>query len=1348
MKQKLFTLLIAVMASLGTMFAESGTCGDNLTWDLTNGVLTISGTGAMEYFYSASAPWYSSRSYIRMIVINDGVTSIGGHAFQSCSSVTSVTIPNSVASIGEMAFFNCSGLTSVMIPNSVTSIGYDAFRGCSSLTLIEIPNSVTSIGEYAFYECSGLTSAAIGSNVTSIGKYAFYNCRGLASVTIGNSVKSIGYAVFSGCSSLTLIEIPNSVTSIEEWAFSRCSGLTSVEIPNSVTSIGNSAFSGCSNLITVTIGNSVTSIGEKAFDSCSSLISVTLNSNAIVRKNYSSLNIGYIFGSQVTEYIIGDSVTSIGNYAFQDCNSLTSVTIPSSVTSIGNSAFKGCSGLTSFTNYATTPQAINANVFTNVNKSTCTLYVPAESVEAYQAAYVWKEFGNILAIDDSTEEVNYATLADIYNMAADSTFTLGAFDVMYVPDFQSGSNMYIKDSTGSCVIYKVNYGLQAGDHVEAGLQGKVSIYNGLHEVIPITAKEELTITHGEAPAPMVATEVPSLNNASQYVVYEGVSFTTDTAFVEGRRHTVYGSWNGQTITFYNQYYIGATLSANKTYNITAVNTIYLTTPEAYPLAVEEVSPAPCIIASGTCGAQGDNLTWTLTCDSVLTISGTGEMADYEWNVSPFFSNLSISSVVIDDGVTSIGEYIFNHCSNIKEVVIPSSVTTIGFGAFHLCTSLVTIEIPDSVTSIGESSFSNCTSLTAVTIGSNVTRIEGWAFENNNSLISFTSYCTTPPTIDSNRPAFVGSYLSTCTLYVPAESVEAYQTANGWGVFGNILPIEDEPAPCILASGICGVEGDNLTWELSCDSVLTISGTGAMSDYSYSSSVPWYSYRSSIKSVVITDGVTSIGEAAFVYCTGLTSVTIPNSVTSIGEMAFYYCTVLTSVTIPNSVTSIGRWAFEGCTGLTSIDVASDNSNYCSEDGVLFNKDKTTLIRYPGGKQGSYTIPNSVTSIGGGAFAFCKGLTSVTIPNSVTSIESDAFRYCTGLTSVTIPNSVTSIGDWAFSDCSGLTSINVASDNSNYCSVDGVLFNKDKTTLIQYPGGKQGAYTIPNSVTSIGNNAFYECTGLTSVTIPNSVTSIGEWAFAYCRGLTSVTIPNSVTSIGRDAFYNCSGLTSVTIGNSVTSIGDGAFSGCSGLTSIEIPNSVTSIGSSAFWGCSGLTSVTIGNSVTSIGGSAFHRCTGLTSITCEAITPPTLGSDVFYTVDKSIPLYVPAESVEAYQTADQWKDFTNIIGLDDGDEEESNIRYIDPSNNELGSETVSLHLPDVPEIEGFTFLKWQVVAGDLEEGIIIQAVYQADESTSASSVYTNPANPAQKLIRNGNVYILSNEKTYSITGQEVK
>ena len=330
-------------------------------------------------------------------------------------------------------------------------------------------------------------------------------------------------------------------------------------------------------------------------------------------------------------------------------------------------------------------------------------------------------------------------------------------------------------------------------------------------------------------------------------------------------------------------------------------------------------------------------------------------------------------------------------------------------------------------------------------------------------------------------------------------------------------------------------------------------------------------------------VTSIGYNAFSFCTGLTSITIPNSVTSIGTYAFYGCSGLTSITLGNSVTSIGGWAFNGCTGLTSINVASGNNYYSSNNGVLFNKKKTALIRYPEGKsQTSYTIPNSVTSIGNYAFCGCSGLTSITIPNSVTSIGNYAFWGCSGLTSITIPDSVTSIGSWAFENCTGLTSITLG---NSVTSIGSWAF-ENCTGLT--------SITIPNSVTSIGSYAFYVCTGLTSITIPNSVTSIGDHAFDGCTGLRSITISNSVTSIEDDVFARCTSLTSITIPNSVTRIEDYAFAHCTGLTSITIPNSVTSIGNWAFLGCTGLTSITIPNSVTSIGNVAFSGCTGLTSI----------------------------------------------------------------------------------------------------------------------------------------------------------
>ena len=365
-------------------------------------------------------------------------------------------------------------------------------------------------------------------------------------------------------------------------------------------------------------------------------------------------------------------------------------------------------------------------------------------------------------------------------------------------------------------------------------------------------------------------------------------------------------------------------------------------------------------------------------------------------------------------------------------------------------------------------------------------------------------------------------------------------------------------------------------------------------------------------------VTAIGYEAFYGCSGLISITIPNTITTIGRSAFGGCSKLTSITIPNSVTTISESAFSGCSNLTSI-----------------------------------TIPNSVTSIGYSAFYGCSGLTSITIPNSVTTIGSYAFYNCSSLTSITIPNSVTAIGDDAFYGCSSLKGVYIT-DLEKWCEISFGSWSSNPLHNAQNLYLNNQLVTnlvIPNSVKSIGDDAFYNCRGLTSITISNSVTTIGKSAFEYCSNLTSITLPNSVTTIGNFAFSGCSSLTNITLPNSVTTIGDSAFSGCSslenivvaegnvkyrsagncliviesgrlilgcknsviptdgsvitigdfafhscsGLTSITIPNSVTTIGDGAFYYCSGLTSITIPNSVTTIGSSAFSGCSSLTSIT---------------------------------------------------------------------------------------------------------------------------------------------------------
>jgi len=360
-------------------------------------------------------------------------------------------------------------------------------------------------------------------------------------------------------------------------------------------------------------------------------------------------------------------------------------------------------------------------------------------------------------------------------------------------------------------------------------------------------------------------------------------------------------------------------------------------------------------------------------------------------------------------------------------------------------------------------------------------------------------------------------------------------------------------------------------------------------------------------------VTSIGNSAFYTCDNITTIVIPDSVTNIGDFAFAL-TGLTDVVIPNSVTSIGLEAFCKCTNLTSVVLPKGLTSIA--DGTF--SDCSSL--------GSITIPSTVVSIGNSAFRHCS-LTGITIPNSVIRIGDDAFIYCS-LISVDIPSSVASIGELAF-DCGSLAFFTVDAANPFYSSISGVLFNKSQTTLLKYPAAMEGAYTIPSSVTTIGDTAFYDCPHLTNVTIPNSVVRIGISGFFECRSLIRIILPNSITSIGEGAFAECSALASVSIPKSLTSIGDEAFYGCYSLTWITvdprnpaykcvdgvlfnsnmttlvlypaaklggyvIPNTVTTIADAAFDACGMLTSVKIPNRVTSIGKDAFSFCTSLTAV----------------------------------------------------------------------------------------------------------------------------------------------------------
>ena len=419
----------------------------------------------------------------------------------------------------------------------------------------------------------------------------------------------------------------------------------------------------------------------------------------------------------------------------------------------------------------------------------------------------------------------------------------------------------------------------------------------------------------------------------------------------------------------------------------------------------------------------------------------------------------------------------------------------------------TVTIPSDVTSISSSAFSSASSVKKIVIPSSVTSINTWAFDFCSSLEEFS--------VNSSNQ----KYASSSGILFNKDYTELIRYPRGKTATSYTVPS-------------------------------TVTKLGDSSFYKCTN----------LTGVTLQYGITGLDQYAFAGCTALTGINLPTSITSINYRVFSGCSGLTSITIPNSVSSISSYTFSGCSGLTKV-----------------------------------TIPSSVKTIGSDAFENCTGLTSISIPTSVTTINSFAFEGCTGLTSATIPSSVSSFSYNAFRGCTGITSLYVNSDNENYSSSNGILYNKDKSTLIVCPEGKTGSVTVPSSVTSIGNYSFYKCKGITGVYLPNSVTNIAGYAFFSCTGLTSLTMSNSVTSIGNDAFYGCTGLTSIYIPGTVTSIGSDAFYTCSGLTSISIPSSVTSIGSNAFYGCAGLTKLTIPSSVTSLNEGVFSGCSGLTSLT---------------------------------------------------------------------------------------------------------------------------------------------------------
>ena len=1188
------------------------------------------------------------------------VTQIGYDAFNDCTELTSITIPDGVTCIGNSAFSDCTSLETVTIPNSVTQIYSRAFYNCTLLKEVTIPASVTSIGNEAFgyyYDRdSWETKKADGFKINYVNNtrghwYAIKNgftdgtCfvvneldDGTAEITgyAGNSatcvipdeihgkkVTRIGDSAFKDRTELTSVTIPDGVTYIVDCAFFGCTSLETVTIPNSVINICSSAFRNCTSLKEVTIPASVTYIGDEAFGYYSDIDGSEIKKVDGFKINYVKNTYGHYYATkngfsdedclftnelndgtlEISKYvgnsatyeipgeIDGKKVIRIGNSAFIDCTELTSVTIPDSVTDIRWRAFYNCVSLKS----VTIPKSV-----TYIDNYAFGYYYDSDSfatkkIDGFKINYVKNTYGHMYALKNGfTDEACLLT-----NELDDGTLEI---------------TKYVGNSA-TCVIPSEIDGKKV-------TQIGYNAFSSRTELTSITIPDGVTIIGNSAFSDCTSLETVTIPNSVTHIYPRAFYNCTSLkevaipASVTVIRDEAFG------------YYYDIDSSETKKADGFKIN--YVNNTQGHWYAIKNgFTDGACFVVN----ELGD---------------GTVEITGYAGN--------SATCVIPDeiDGkkVTKIGENAFRDRTELTSVTIPDSVKYIFDRAFSNCTSLETVTIPNSVTDIYSGAFYNCTSLKEVTIPASVTDIGNMAFgyyyDRDSSEIK---------KVDGFKINYVkntyGHYYATENGFTDEACLLTNELNDGTL---EISKYAGNSATCVIPGEINGKKvtkiGDNAF--IDCTELTSVTIPDGVTSIDEAA----FLCCTSLTSVTIPDSVTSIKSKAFFNCTSLKSVTIPASVTNIGDYTLGYyeiyntdsceweqykvdgfkinyvkntyghmyalkngftdeacllthelydgtleitkyagnsatyvipgeingkkvteigdstfkgCTELTSITIPDGVIGIGNNAFSGCTSLETV-----------------------------------TIPASVTYVGNSAFYGCTSLKSVTVPESVTYIGGYAFAECYSLKYADIPANVTGIGTSPFCNCRSLENINIDEANKCYTTVDGVLYDKDKTELINYPAGKKdSSYVIPEGIRTIREKAFYGCLNLCELTIPDSVTEIESGAFE-CSSLISdeygtikyvddwvvgsghtanvvlkdgtrgiafeafscdeiiekVTMPDTVKYINACAFENCTNLSEVLLSSSLENIERCAFLNCSNLADIVIPDSVISITSDAF------------------------------------------------------------------------------------------------------------------------------------------------------------------------------------------
>ncbi|MFY7884855.1 MAG: leucine-rich repeat protein, partial [Dolichospermum sp.] len=943
-------------------------------------------------------------SSLTSINIPNSVTSIGAYAFDGCTSLTSITIPESVTSMGENAFNGCTGIISLTLKtdidfypafnpiiNNITNWTIDyigtipsyGFNSVIGMTHITLGNQITSIGMGSFWYCTGLISVTLGNQVTSIGMSAFQGCTSLISINIPNSVISISMNTFNGCTSLTSVTLGNQVTSIGVGSFQGCTSLTSIILPSSLQTIDQYAFNGCSSLTSIIIPQGVTSIGLFAFQDCNGLTSVTIKSDVNLGDGFRFTDgaratfifdyigvIQYFTCGQVkciASVIINEGITSIENNAFDQCSNITSVIIPDSVTSIGNFTFAECSSLISI-NIPNTVTSIGGDedggggsTFQGCSSLT-SVNLPSSLTAIRRNLFYFCSSLSSITIPEGVTRIDYSAFQFCRNLTSisipDSVTFIGNNAIPFNLTFIIPNQIF---SEGSYTIIDPekppkntsNWYYISSDTNIATIQGNV-----------ITFIEKGTV---------IITAWLSPNN-----LYQGEGYRL--------KYPLVISDTLETFTYADAGFVENIISSGN----------YISSTTEITISSESITPEILDIMNPSDGTNEEkilnrsifinNMTEIITSQGsappvivpvdTIYLSPQIDTANSE-NIKLLSSLNSTENNPLVSNITSTADVVFSLLDNPE-----NSIQFNGTGE-NINYSIIITKNQDNTFTV-------------------IKKYQGQIIETIESAVAGDTY------IYAGLNIVIGSV--TAQLYVPPHFNYSFS-----GIDATVIGYSSPPS------------GD-----------LVIPSTVSDSGNTYN--------------------VTSIGDNAFQGYNSLISITIPDSVISIGAYAFQNCSSLTSIIIPSSITSIYEGVFAGCLSLTSI-----------------------------------TIPDSVTSIGAYAFADCSSLITITIPDSVITLSVNSFN---GLQS--------------------LQNINVDLNNLNYSSIDGVLFNKDKTTLIKYPQGKSNSsYSIPSLVTTIGEASFANNDYLTNIIIPNSVTTISNSCFQYCN-FTSIIIPDSVILIESRAF----------------------------------------------------------------------------------------------------------------------------------------------------------------------------------------------------------------------------------------